>query len=445
MSHPVSTSVCQWQETIHYTFPRSVTFELSVARNKLYLVGQIEMNHSESVETQGNPAAMRGPVTSVLQRFLLTSIAPTDDPLQTPITLSLEELLAISPAISDGLLRSFQDDKSPESIVCYPPTPSPSLPVVFQPPSNSVPSLSVLSHRDIPYVPCLTVIRAPGNNQSGVMSQHTCATCSRAFSTTRRLKRHTRVHRVVRKDPQLHSSQSYGLTPTSSCTASSAPSHARIAPRADASRTFPPTVPCTATTRRNAGIGAAHGNSATLETFVQTCDVVRQSRTDMHLHARACFPLYPTPPFPSSCVQYTPTHFSRCHHSCRVPSTAPFSSSPPPYIQKAPTHTPLAATTCVLTHNVTQRHRRTEMQKAVMSHEIATLTETHTSTHVPTMTCENATHPKDAARQTRETTTEVQKASHSASTRTDMHALATTSPIRHAQMPVSQLHSQHHH
>ncbi|KAF8503023.1 hypothetical protein JB92DRAFT_3123524 [Gautieria morchelliformis] len=59
------------------------------------------------------------------------------------------------------------------------------------------------------------------------------------------------------------------------------------------------------------------------------------------------------------------------------------------------------------------------------------------------MTRKNATHPKDAMRQTRETTMEAQKASHGASTGTDTHALATTLRIRHAQTPLSQLHSQH--
>ncbi|KAF8503934.1 hypothetical protein JB92DRAFT_3123253 [Gautieria morchelliformis] len=389
---------------------------------------------------------MRGTVTSVLERILLTSIAPTDDPLQTPITLSLEDLLAISPAISDGLLRSFQDDKSPESIVCYPPTPSPSLPVVSQPPSNSVPSLSVLSHRDIPYVPCLTVIRVPGNNRSGAMSQHTCATCSRAFSTSRRLKRHTRVHRVVRKDPQLCSSQFYGVAQTSSCATSSAPSHARVAPCADVSHTFPPTVPCTATTRRTTGIGATHGNSATLETVVQTCDVARQPRTDTHLHARAHFPLYPTPPLPSLRAQYTPMHFSRRHRlpSHWVPSSPPCSPSPAPSKQNAPMQTPLAATTCVPTHDVTQRHRRTEMQQMARSHEIATLTETHVSMHAPAMTRENAMHPKDTERQTRETMMQAQMASHNGSTGADTHPLATASHIRHAQMALPQLNSHCH-
>ncbi|KAF8511646.1 hypothetical protein JB92DRAFT_2932840 [Gautieria morchelliformis] len=247
----------------------SVARNTSVARNKLYLVGRIEMNHSESFETQGNPAAMLGTVTSVLEY----------DPLQTPITLSLEELLAISPAISDGLLRSFPEDKSPESIVCFP------------------------SHQDILYVPCLTVIGALGKNQSGAMSQHTCAMCSHAFSTTRRLKRHTRVHR------------SYGVTPTSSCAASSAPSHARVAPHADVSHT------------RNAGIGATHGNSATLEPVVQTCGVARQPRTNTHLHARAHFRLYHTPPLPSSRAHYTPMHFSWRHRlpSHCVPSSPPLS------------------------------------------------------------------------------------------------------------------------
>ncbi|KAF8490591.1 hypothetical protein JB92DRAFT_3128830 [Gautieria morchelliformis] len=270
---------------------------------------------------------MHGTVTSVFERILSTSIAPTDDLLQTPITLSLKELLAISPAISDCFLRSFQGDKGPESIVRSPPTPCPALPVISQPPSNSVPSLSVLSHRDIP------------------------------------------VHRVVRKDPQLRSSQSYGVAQTSSCAASSAPSHARVAPCADVSHTFPPTVPCTATTRRTVGIGAAHGNSATLKTIVQTCDVARQPRTDTHLHAWVRFPLYPTPPLPSSRAQYMPMHFSRRHRlpSHWVPSSPPLSPSPTPSKQNAPTQTPLAATTCVPTHNVTQRHRRTEMQQMARS------------------------------------------------------------------------------
>jgi hypothetical protein len=82
------------------------------------------------------------------------------------------------------------------------------------------------------------------------------------------------------------------------------------------------------------------------------------------------------------------------------------------------------------------------MQKAARSLEIATLTETHVSMHTPAMTCENATHPKDAAGQTRETTTQAQTASHDASTGADTHALATTSRIRHAQTSLSQLHSQ---
>ncbi|KAF8509678.1 hypothetical protein JB92DRAFT_3119642 [Gautieria morchelliformis] len=375
---------------------------------------------------------MHGTVTSVLEHILSTSIAPTDDPLQTPITLSLEELLAISPAISDGLLRSFLEDKSPESIVCWPPTPSTSLLVVSQPPSNSVLSLSVPSHRDILYVPCHTVIGAPENNGSGAMRQHTCATCSRAFSTTHRLKRHIRVHRAVSQDPQLRSALSYGVTPTSSCIASLAPSHAHVAPCADVSHTFPPTVPCTAMTRRTAGIGAAHGNSATLETVVQTCDVARQPQTDTHLHALARFPLYPTPPLPSSRAQYTPMHSSRCHRlpSHWVPSSPPLSSSPAPSKQNAPMQTPLTATTCVPTHDVTQRHCRTEMQQMARSHEIATLTETHVSTHTPAMTRENATHLKDAERRTRGTPTQAQTASHDAYGRVDTHTVGTTSSIR---------------
>jgi hypothetical protein len=142
---------------------------------------------------------MRGTVTSVFERILSTCVAATDDVLQIPVTLSLKELLSISPALSDCFIHSFQDDESHGSVVGGPPTPSTSLPVGSQPPYTSVPSLSVPSHGSIPYVPCLTVIGHPEDNRSGKISRYTCATCSRAFVTARRLKRHTRVHRVVRQ------------------------------------------------------------------------------------------------------------------------------------------------------------------------------------------------------------------------------------------------------
>ena len=60
---------------------------------------------------------MDGTVSVVLERILSTQVIPThDDVLQTHITLSLKELLAISPAISDSLLRSFQEDEAPHYV-----------------------------------------------------------------------------------------------------------------------------------------------------------------------------------------------------------------------------------------------------------------------------------------------------------------------------------------
>jgi hypothetical protein len=188
-----------------------------------------------------------------------------------------------------------------------------------------------------------------------------------------------------------------------------------------------------AATRSDASFGTAHGHcpSLTVETVVQ--------RHNAHLQTRlrvSHSPIRPPPSFNSSHSQYAPT--CSCPHRHPVPFPPPLSSSSTPNAQTPPACTPLATTT--LTRNVTQRHRRTNMQKAARSHKIATLTETHASMHAPTMTC---TQTKDAAHKTRDSPTQAQIVLHDASTRADMHILAATSHIRHAQLSVSQPHSQH--
>lgn len=100
--------------------------------------------------------AMHSSVSTIFERIMSTPILPTSNILHIPVTISLKELLGISPALCAHFRRSLEDDRTPV------------LPLL---PSSATQ----------PYTAHPTGEKA-------------CSACSRVFSTLRRLKRHVRVH-----------------------------------------------------------------------------------------------------------------------------------------------------------------------------------------------------------------------------------------------------------